>query len=90
MSRVFEPGFSESSYGFRPGGSAHDAVLKAREYVELRRESERDREESARYREKAARERREMNEHCGELASKWGSMVEDIVADPLSGQIAMV
>ena len=33
MSRVFEPGFSESSYGFRPGRSAHDAVLKAREYV---------------------------------------------------------
>ena len=30
MSRVFEPGFSESSYGFRPGRSAHDAVLKAR------------------------------------------------------------
>ena len=33
MSQVFEPGFSESSYGFRPGRSAHDAVLKAREYV---------------------------------------------------------
>ena len=33
MSRVFEPGFSESSYGFRPGRSAHDAVQKAREYV---------------------------------------------------------
>ena len=33
MSEVFEPGFSESSYGFRPGRSAHDAVLKAREYV---------------------------------------------------------
>ena len=33
MSRVFEPGFSESSYGFRPGRSAYDAVLKAREYV---------------------------------------------------------
>ena len=32
MSRVFEPGFSESSYGFRPGRSAHDAVQKAREY----------------------------------------------------------
>ena len=24
---------SESSYGFRPGRSAHDAVLKARKYV---------------------------------------------------------
>jgi RNA-directed DNA polymerase len=33
MSREFEPGFSESSYGFRPGRSAHDAVLKAQEYV---------------------------------------------------------
>lgn len=30
---LFEPGFSESSYGFRPGRSAHHAVLKAREYV---------------------------------------------------------
>ncbi len=30
---LFEPGFSESSYGFRPGRSAHDAVLQAREYV---------------------------------------------------------
>ena len=33
MRRVFEPGFSESSYGFRPGRSAHGAVLKASEYV---------------------------------------------------------
>jgi RNA-directed DNA polymerase len=30
---VFEPGFSESSYGFRPGRSAHQAVLQARSYV---------------------------------------------------------
>ena len=30
---VFDPGFSESSYGFRPGRSAHDAVLQARSYV---------------------------------------------------------
>jgi RNA-directed DNA polymerase len=30
---TFDPGFSESSYGFRPGRSAHQAVLKAREYV---------------------------------------------------------
>ena len=30
---IFNPGFSESSYGFRPGRSAHQAVLKAREYV---------------------------------------------------------
>jgi RNA-directed DNA polymerase len=30
---IFDPGFSESSYGFRAGRSAHQAVLKAREYV---------------------------------------------------------
>ena len=30
---IFDPDFSESSYGFRPGRSAHQAVLKAREYV---------------------------------------------------------
>lgn len=30
---MFDPGFSESSYGFRPGRSAHDAVLQAREHV---------------------------------------------------------
>jgi RNA-directed DNA polymerase len=30
---IFDPGFSKSSYGFRPGRSAHQAVLKAREYV---------------------------------------------------------
>jgi RNA-directed DNA polymerase len=30
---VFDPGFSESSFGFRVGRSAHQAVLKAREYV---------------------------------------------------------
>ncbi|MBW2042712.1 MAG: hypothetical protein JRI76_11885 [Deltaproteobacteria bacterium] len=32
LSPLFEPGFSESSYGFRPGRSAHQAVLKAREF----------------------------------------------------------
>lgn len=32
LSPLFEPGFSETSYGFRPGRSAHDAVLKARDY----------------------------------------------------------
>jgi RNA-directed DNA polymerase len=31
---VFEPGFSESSYGFRPGRNAGQAVQQAREYVE--------------------------------------------------------
>jgi len=30
---VFEGGFSESSYGFRPGRSAHQAVRQARGYV---------------------------------------------------------
>jgi RNA-directed DNA polymerase len=30
---IFDPGFSESSYGFRAGRSAHQAVLKAQEYV---------------------------------------------------------
>jgi len=32
LSPLFEPGFCETSYGFRPGRSAHDAVLKARDY----------------------------------------------------------
>jgi RNA-directed DNA polymerase len=31
---LFDPTFSESSYGFRPGRSAHQALLKAREYVQ--------------------------------------------------------
>ena len=34
LSPVFDPGFSESSYGFRPGRNAGQAVQKAREYVE--------------------------------------------------------
>jgi len=33
MQRVFDPDFSEFSYGFRPGRSAHDAVLEAREHA---------------------------------------------------------
>ena len=33
LSPIFEIGFSESSYGFRPGRGAHQAVLKAKEYV---------------------------------------------------------
>ena len=33
MQPVFDPDFSESSYGFRPGRSAHDAVLQARAHV---------------------------------------------------------
>ena len=31
---VFDPGFSESSYGFRPGRSAHQAVLRAQEHAQ--------------------------------------------------------
>jgi len=30
---IFDPGFSEASYGFRPGRSALDAVRKVREYI---------------------------------------------------------
>jgi len=33
LSPVFAPFFSDHSYGFRPGRSAHHAVLQAREYV---------------------------------------------------------
>ena len=33
LSPLFEPNFSESSYGFRPNRSAQQAVLKAREFV---------------------------------------------------------
>ncbi len=34
LTPIFDPTFSESSYGFRPGRSAHDAIVKARQYVE--------------------------------------------------------
>jgi RNA-directed DNA polymerase len=33
LSPLFEPNFSESSYGFRPGRSAQQAVTQARAYV---------------------------------------------------------
>jgi RNA-directed DNA polymerase len=33
LMRLFDPDFSESSYGFRPGRSAHQAVKAARRYV---------------------------------------------------------
>jgi RNA-directed DNA polymerase len=33
LTPIFDPTFSESSYGFRPGRSAHQAVLAAKEYV---------------------------------------------------------
>jgi RNA-directed DNA polymerase len=34
LSGEYEPKFSDHNYGFRPGRSAHDAVCKARGYVE--------------------------------------------------------
>src|SRR5690625_7402970 len=33
LTPVFDPTFSESSFGFRPGRGAHDAVLQARSHV---------------------------------------------------------
>ena len=33
LSLIFEAGFSESSYGFRPGKNAHQAIKAARQYV---------------------------------------------------------
>jgi RNA-directed DNA polymerase len=33
LTPIFDPGFSKSSYGFRPGRSAHQAVSAAREFV---------------------------------------------------------
>ena len=33
MEPILDPTFSASSYGFRPGRSAHDALARAREYV---------------------------------------------------------
>ena len=46
----------------------------------LERMIERREQDGAREREAAARERREMNKRWGELANKWGTVVEDIVA----------
>jgi RNA-directed DNA polymerase len=34
LTPIFDPTFSEDSYGFRPGRSAHQAVLRAKEHVE--------------------------------------------------------
>ena len=34
MTPIFDPDFSESSYGFRPGRSAHQAVQQAQSYIE--------------------------------------------------------
>ena len=36
MMPIFDPEFSEFSYGFRPGRSAKDAVLKVREHIRQR------------------------------------------------------
>ena len=33
VSPIFDPNFSESSFGFRPGRSAHDAVYQVRDYI---------------------------------------------------------
>lgn len=33
LTPIFDPTFSEDSYGFRPGRSAHDAVRRAREHI---------------------------------------------------------
>jgi RNA-directed DNA polymerase len=34
LTPIFDPGFSENSFGFRPGRSAHDAVRKAQQYMQ--------------------------------------------------------
>src|ERR1019366_4920063 len=34
LTPIFDPTFSEFSFGFRPGRSAHDAIKLAREYIE--------------------------------------------------------
>jgi RNA-directed DNA polymerase len=34
LTPIFDPGFSNSSYGFRPRRSAHDAVLAAQSHIE--------------------------------------------------------
>lgn len=33
LSKIYEPIFSENSYGFRPNRSCHDAILKAKEII---------------------------------------------------------
>jgi RNA-directed DNA polymerase len=33
LTPIFDPQFSDASYGFRPGRSAHQALIKAKEYV---------------------------------------------------------
>ena len=38
---LFDPTFSDASYGFRPGRRAHDAVLRAQAYVQEKRIADR-------------------------------------------------
>jgi len=33
LSPIYDPGFSENSYGFRPGRNAHQALRQAKEYI---------------------------------------------------------
>ena len=33
LTKIFDPDFSENSYGFRPGKSAHQAVIAARGHM---------------------------------------------------------
>ena len=34
LTPIFDPSFSEHSYGFRPGRRGHDAVKKAKQYIQ--------------------------------------------------------
>ena len=34
LTKVFDPGFSPFSFGFRPNRKAHDAIIKAKQYIE--------------------------------------------------------
>lgn len=34
LTPIYEEGFSDSSYGFRPNRNAHQAIIKAKEYIE--------------------------------------------------------
>jgi len=34
LTDIFDPGFSPFSFGFRPNRKAHDAVIKAKQYIE--------------------------------------------------------
>ena len=38
LNRYYDPGFSDNSYGFRPGRNAHQAVLQASEYIKSGKE----------------------------------------------------